>query len=59
MSMLKMLELERVVSFELNSDGTILDADECCDGAFGMSMKKNQVAQLIGELQALYDRMHD
>lgn len=57
MTILRLLYAERVVSFDLSTDKTRLEAEECCDYYFRQKLTKGQVRDLIAELQALHDQM--
>lgn len=54
-SVIDALEDERIVYF--SQEGDALMATECCDGYFMRRLSKAQVGALIGELQAIYERM--
>ena len=57
MGVLKMLEDQRVVSFELNESKTDIHIMDECDGYFGCLLNKRVFGDLIDELKELYDEM--
>ena len=54
-SILEALKDQRIVAFE-RKKGTLY-ATECCDHYFTRRLSKEQVGSLIGELQAIHERM--
>ena len=50
---------ERVVSFELKPDLTLLEVVEECDTYFGAELTKAEVGKLITMLQELHAQMVD
>lgn len=56
-SILTKLYREDVVSFELNEEMTAVTVCEECDEWFHVVLNKQEVAQLIQELQELHDQM--
>ena len=57
MSVLKYLEDEQVVYFELSEDKKTVQVEECCDGYYWVRLDRYHMARLIAELQGIYDAM--
>ena len=57
MSIQTLLFNRRVVDFIVCIDRKTLRVGECCDFYFSTDLTKDQVAQLIVELQSLHDEM--
>lgn len=51
------LEINRIVSFTLSEDNSLLQAVEECDSYFQEDLTKNDVDELIKALQDLRDKM--
>lgn len=56
MSILKKLEVKRIVSFEISPSGEFF-IGECCDYYYKTSLTKTEVAQLIEELKSLHKQI--
>lgn len=57
MKILDFLEEKEVVRFELNEDKTLTNVLECCDYCFGVDLSKQQLKQLISELEEIHEKM--
>ena len=57
MSKLEELSNERVFDVELSDDKKTIVFEEACDNWFRVSMSKNDLLELISELQVLSDQM--
>jgi hypothetical protein len=53
------ITIANVVSFNLSSDKTTVDATERCDYYYCYEFEKQELAQLIAALQAMHDKMGD
>lgn len=54
-SCIQALSEERIVSFELDGNGVIVE--EMCDGYFRAKLNKSALVALIGELNAMADKL--
>lgn len=54
-TVLKALKEEHIVEF--STKGGVLTVEECCDRYFYAELTKGDFAQMIRELQALYETM--
>jgi len=59
MSILKKLEDEYIVDFDLSEDKKSLEVMERCDYWYKINLNKKEVCQLIDELASLYLQMKD
>jgi phosphoribosyl-ATP pyrophosphohydrolase len=59
MNILRKLEEESVVAFELNETKTEMNVCECCDLWFSTNLSKQEVKQFIDELTSLYLIMNE
>jgi|GEM_PF-6143632 len=59
MSILEKIEKARVFEIWLHEDKKILEITEGCDGYFDISLNKQELRQLIKELQSIYEQMQD
>lgn len=49
----------RVVDFTLSADCRTVKVEECCDNYFSVDLTRNELGQMIAELQALHVQMAD
>jgi hypothetical protein len=59
MKQLSKLKYDRVVEFDLASDGLTIDIGEACDMHFSRTFNKKDFGELIEELKELHSKMKD